>query len=78
MSTAEKKPAKKKSAYTKRREALFGDSEDSGPIQRSKDMRTEQEKKEMLDWVCELHMCCFCHRFTELFVLGCGDVEGIH
>ncbi|KAJ3933668.1 MAG: hypothetical protein NXY57DRAFT_959717 [Lentinula lateritia] len=54
MSTAEKKPAKKKSAYTKRREALFGDSEDSGPIQRSKDMRTEQEKKEMLDWAAEM------------------------
>ncbi|KAJ3892985.1 cytochrome P450 [Lentinula edodes] len=53
-STAEKKPAKKKSAYTKRREALFGDSEDSGPIQRSKDMRTEQEKKEMLDWAAEM------------------------
>ncbi|KAJ3809622.1 hypothetical protein F5876DRAFT_66301 [Lentinula aff. lateritia] len=54
MSTDEKKPAKKKSAYTKRREALFGDSEDSGPIQRSRDMCTEQEKKEMLDWAAEM------------------------
>ncbi|KAJ3846626.1 hypothetical protein EV368DRAFT_88727 [Lentinula lateritia] len=54
MSTDEKKPVKKKSVYTKRREALFGDSEDSGPIQRSRDMRTEQEKKEMLDWAAEM------------------------
>ncbi|GAW02437.1 protein [Lentinula edodes] len=54
MSTAEKKPAKKKSAYTKHREALFGDSEDSGPIQWSKDMHMEQEKKEMLDWAAEM------------------------
>ncbi|KAJ3846532.1 hypothetical protein EV368DRAFT_88862 [Lentinula lateritia] len=54
LSTDEKRPAKKKSAYTKRHKALFSDSEDSGPIQRSRDMRMEQEKKEMLDWAAEM------------------------
>ncbi|KAJ3769926.1 hypothetical protein FB446DRAFT_790962 [Lentinula raphanica] len=53
-SNIEKKPARKPSAYTQRRNAVFGDAQVGGPVQRSKDTRTDQEKAEMLAWVCVL------------------------
>ncbi|KAJ3815912.1 hypothetical protein F5876DRAFT_61266 [Lentinula aff. lateritia] len=42
--------SKKKIAYVKHCEALFGEAEMAGFVQQSKDLRTEQEKKETLDW----------------------------
>ncbi|KAH7874297.1 uncharacterized protein C8R40DRAFT_1070109 [Lentinula edodes] len=52
--TTNENSPKKKSAYVKRREALFGDAEMAGFVQRSKDLRTEQEKKETLDWAAQM------------------------
>ncbi|KAJ3759915.1 hypothetical protein EV360DRAFT_81673 [Lentinula raphanica] len=50
----ETKCSKKPSAYVQRRNALFGGAQSTGPIQRSKDSRTEQEKAEMLAWAAEM------------------------
>ncbi|KAJ3778538.1 hypothetical protein FB446DRAFT_713028 [Lentinula raphanica] len=53
--TTEEKPSKKKAGYAQRRNALSGgEREAAGPVQRSKDTRTEQEKTEMLAWAAEM------------------------
>ncbi|KAJ3728952.1 hypothetical protein C8R42DRAFT_638606 [Lentinula raphanica] len=50
----EKKPLRKPSAYTQRRNAVFGDAQAGGPVQRLKDTWTDQEKAEMLAWAAEM------------------------